>query len=816
MAVYKTTLQKLHTNLNTLREREAKHAGNVPLDLLNQIADHETAITLTEQALTGELTETEWREALKPLLVSLDQAADLVNETELLHSFLDKAVATFESSMYQLMVRSPTASPQPYKFLYPFALEDADIFKGRDTAIEELSQIVLRDRLTILHAPSGAGKSSLLHAGLAPHLIRQGRLPVFARVYQAPNLAVKRAIAPPSLGPWPHLLADLTLPEFLASVCHRLSRQTQELVIILDQFEEFFIFHPLPVNRAPFINTLATCLDDKALPVRFIIALRKDYYSDLAEFQSRIPTILYNEYRLQPLTRTEAEIAITAPVTQRGLHLTYEPALIETLLDDLSRAEIELPHLQIVCTELFERLPPHQTTILLSTYEELGRTEGILNGYLGNVLAQLPVGQRTIAKAVLKELVSSEATRRMVSRGLLQARLEANPDDLADVLNKLVNARLLHRNEVEGESVYDLAHEYLIKEIITWLDQADLAFKQTEELLRREVASWQAKGTLIARDRLELIHEHQGLFTRLNIAEAELLCRSAVAHNFALDTWATVAHKQGIDIWPMLQPALENPAPDIRANIVAIMPVLGEAALPALTQALQDDVPLVRVQAIKAMERLNTDQARQTLQTNLRHEVYIPPAGNDPAFYLDRYPVTNAAYEIFLKFNPNHQPPPHWPDRTAPSDLSDHPVVRVSWSDAQAYAAWAGKRLPTASEWQRAAGGAQSRRYPWGHRFAPDRCNTREAGVKGTTSVGTYSPRGDSPYGVGDMSGNVWEWLADPAGVENQYRQLRGGAWFYSAEFARISFDQFYRQPNQRQDVIGFRLCLDASPAAEI
>jgi hypothetical protein len=294
MTDLKTTLQKLNTNLNTLRQREAKHAGNAPLDLLNQIADHEKAITLTEQALRGDLTETEWREALKPLLVSLDQVADLVNETELLHSFLDKTAATFESSMYQLMVRSPTASPQPYKFLYPFALEDADIFFGRDTAIKDLSQIVLRDRLTILHAPSGAGKSSLLNAGLAPRLIRQGRLPVFARVYQAPNLAVKRTIAPPSLGPWPHLLADLTLPEFLASVCHRLSRQTQELVIIVDQFEEFFIFHPLPDNRAPFINTLATCLDDKTLPVRFIIALRKDYYSDLAECQSRIPTILYN------------------------------------------------------------------------------------------------------------------------------------------------------------------------------------------------------------------------------------------------------------------------------------------------------------------------------------------------------------------------------------------------------------------------------------------------------------------------------------------------------------------------------------------
>ena len=69
MTNLKTTLQKLHTNFNTLREREAKYGGNAPLDLLNQIVDHEKAIALTEQALRGELTEAEWREALKPLLV---------------------------------------------------------------------------------------------------------------------------------------------------------------------------------------------------------------------------------------------------------------------------------------------------------------------------------------------------------------------------------------------------------------------------------------------------------------------------------------------------------------------------------------------------------------------------------------------------------------------------------------------------------------------------------------------------------------------------------------------------------------------------
>jgi hypothetical protein len=77
LADYKTFLIKLHQNLNTLREREFKYGGNVPLELLNQIEDHQTAITLTEQVLSGELSETEWREALAPLNLSLAQTTNI-------------------------------------------------------------------------------------------------------------------------------------------------------------------------------------------------------------------------------------------------------------------------------------------------------------------------------------------------------------------------------------------------------------------------------------------------------------------------------------------------------------------------------------------------------------------------------------------------------------------------------------------------------------------------------------------------------------------------------------------------------------------
>ena len=138
------------------------------------------------------------------------------------------------------------------------------------------------------------------------------------------------------------------------------------------------------------------------------------------------------------------------------------------------------------------------------------------------------------------------------------------------------------------------------------------------------------------------------------------------------------------------------------------------------------------------------------------------------------------------------------------------PVTGVTWHEAQDYAAWAGKRLPTATEWVWAAGG-DATRYPWGETCTPDQSNTRESGIGDTTPVDRYSPASDSPYGVADMAGNVWEWLANPAGPEGRYRHLRGGGWMYSAEFARVDFALCWREPDQRQAAIGFRLCFDGT-----
>jgi toxoflavin biosynthesis protein ToxD len=176
-----------------------------------------------------------------------------------------------------------------------------------------------------------------------------------------------------------------------------------------------------------------------------------------------------------------------------------------------------------------------------------------------------------------------------------------------------------------------------------------------------------------------------------------------------------------------------------------------------------------------------------------------------PAFEIAKYPVTNEEYHAFTS-DMAYRLPRDWTGFTYREDTENHPVVGVSKIDAEAYVDWLNRktemqfRLPTESEWERAARGTDGRIFPWGNTFDPWRCNTAESVKKGTTPVGSYSPGGDSPTGAVDMVGNVWEWTQslflpypylpgkrnDDAKSRGRY-VVRGGAWYYTRKLARCA-----------------------------
>jgi formylglycine-generating enzyme required for sulfatase activity len=183
------------------------------------------------------------------------------------------------------------------------------------------------------------------------------------------------------------------------------------------------------------------------------------------------------------------------------------------------------------------------------------------------------------------------------------------------------------------------------------------------------------------------------------------------------------------------------------------------------------------------------------------------------AFRIGRYPVTNAQYKRFVDAI-GHEPPRHWQGRTYPPENATHPAVFVTWDDAVAYARWAGKRLPTEEEWEKAARGTDGREYPWGD-WEEGRCNTSEAGIRDTTPVGHYSPGGDSPYGCADMAGNVWEWTASAWESGSERRVVRGGSWIFDQGYARCAYRSWHIPINFSLSV-GLRVVVSlALPSSE-
>lgn len=210
-----------------------------------------------------------------------------------------------------------------------------------------------------------------------------------------------------------------------------------------------------------------------------------------------------------------------------------------------------------------------------------------------------------------------------------------------------------------------------------------------------------------------------------------------------------------------------------------------------------------------------------------RHDVFVDN------FYIDKFELTNGRYLEFVKAT-NHRVPQNpknatrnlWQGDTITESLTDRPVVNVDWADAQAYCQWAGKRLPTEAEWEKAAKGTADRRFPWGNVEPTNKhlnFNQQWIGEKTLMPVGSYE-LGKSPFGVYDMAGNVWEWVNDwydpkyyekspaknPTGpVSGTKRVLRGSGWENETPTVRI-FTRVEGDPTNRNESTGFRCAMDA------
>lgn len=194
-----------------------------------------------------------------------------------------------------------------------------------------------------------------------------------------------------------------------------------------------------------------------------------------------------------------------------------------------------------------------------------------------------------------------------------------------------------------------------------------------------------------------------------------------------------------------------------------------------------------------------------------KHKVFVK------AFMIDTHEVTVKEYSAFVHAT-GHTPPKTWKGGHHDSGKENHPVTFVTYDDAEAYAKWAGKRLPTATEWEKAARGVDGRVYPWGNEFDPYKAATAESDMHAitgslcdmTTASRVMVAAGDvSPYGVRDMGGNVREWTTTASAADPKLVIIKGAAWVDLSVNARAAHKE-YVPKGSYSHIVGFRCVKDA------
>jgi formylglycine-generating enzyme required for sulfatase activity len=246
-----------------------------------------------------------------------------------------------------------------------------------------------------------------------------------------------------------------------------------------------------------------------------------------------------------------------------------------------------------------------------------------------------------------------------------------------------------------------------------------------------------------------------------------------------------VNEKQDVQETP--QPASKSELKPVEKKRVIETPNSKPVATPPNKITLSSGLELMRVPAGIFLMGSKKENKHASSDERPQHTVDLPYD-----YFMARFPITNELYNTYCKSNGIKHPVNGWEKK------KDHPVVNVKWTDAMKYCQWLNNllkdelpsdlmlRLPTEAEWEKSARATDGREFPWGNEFDKNKCNSYEAGKGDTTSVGLYSPQGDSPYGCADMAGNVWEWTHSLAKAYPYWpNDGREDEWAYGPRVAR-------------------------------
>lgn len=406
-----------------------------------------------------------------------------------------------------LTTGSVTTSNNPYPGLRPYQANEKTKFYGRDADTRALITKILGNRLTLLFAATGVGKSSLLQAAILPELSAEQGLNlnvVYYNDWVAPPIqGLQQAIRAALAKQFGHPIT-LESTSSLAAFFRELTPHTSNpLVIILDQFEEFFRYrfiHHIDDFQV-FIDQFTEAILAPDLNIALVFSMREDFALELNAFKPHLPNPLFsNYYRLEKLGIDAAKEAITEPLIQAGY--SYEPALLDELLKDLLSRDlsrdaaslakgtqadsVEPPYLQIVCSQLWEldKNDP-QKTLRLATYRKAGDAKGLLENYVNEVMKSFSDREKQVASKAFDHLISRRGTKMAHTPEDLAELVNIKPSELAKVMDKLEKARILRRQQRDQQVWYELYHDMFSGGIEHW----NTAWKNHMRLRRTVIAT---------------------------------------------------------------------------------------------------------------------------------------------------------------------------------------------------------------------------------------------------------------------------------------------------------------------------------------
>jgi WD40 repeat protein len=366
----------------------------------------------------------------------------------------------------------------PYKGLAAFEDSELDalLFFGREGEIAAVAANVLANRLTVLYGPSGVGKSSLLGAGVARRLRELSGAPVVVHDAWAEDPAA-RLIASVHAE-----CGELGATAGLVDTVAAAAQQTGELHLLLDQFEDYMLYHGL---EGPLSEALPELLRRPGLRVNILLALRDDALAELDEFAGRIPELFSNLIRLDRLDREEGRAAILGPLARYselvGEEFTAEEALVETVLDEASTdAGVEAPYLQLVLERLWEREQAEGSqTLRLATLRAIGGARAVVREHVRGALNALPLAEQEAAARVVRQLVTPSGRKVSHEPSDLAEYAEVEDAELRRLLETLGRERIVRGvNGMQGAPIrYEIFHDVLGPPILAW---------QAEQQLRQE------------------------------------------------------------------------------------------------------------------------------------------------------------------------------------------------------------------------------------------------------------------------------------------------------------------------------------------